>query len=136
MHNPNAPISPVYTQTPNAPAPPARTVFTVGNVLFFMCVGCLVVGVIFAALPKSEVTDGVVGGFISLSCTFFFAASCMWCGWCRPHTTNTTIVYNYGSAADSQYQAMVPGNGSPVNRAMSTRSTSAPSYTSNAASWC
>ena len=134
MHNPNAPISPVYTQNPNAPAPPARTVFTVGNMLCFMGVGCLIVAVIFAALPKSEFSDGVVGGFISLSFTFFVALSCRWCGWCRPH--NTVIVNNYGSAADSQYQAMVPGNGSPVNRAMSTRSTSAPAYTSNAASWC
>jgi hypothetical protein len=54
----------------------------------------------FAALPKSEFTDGVVGGLISLSFMFFVAASCRWCGWygcCRPHTTNTTIVNNYGS---------------------------------------
>lgn len=143
MHNPNAPISPVYTQNPNAPAPPARTVCTVGNWLCFMGVGCLIVGVIFAALPKSEFSDGVVGGCISLAFTFFVALSCRWCGWCRPHNT-TTIVYNYGSAADSQYQAMVPGHKTPEYRqcfvntplVMPAHSIDAPSYTSNAASWC
>ena len=101
MRNPDARASVVWDQNPQAPAPPVHTVFTLGRMLFAMGVGCFIVGVIFAAaLPKSESTDGVVGGLISLSFMFFVAALCRWCGWygcCRPHTTNTTIVNNYGS---------------------------------------
>ena len=115
MYNPNAP-APVYMHDPNVaashvPAHTFRTSKTVGPALGFIGVGCLILGVWFANLEKSDVTGGLAGLFISLSFFCFIVASCNcgWCGWwcCRPqyNTTNN----NYGSAAYAPQYPMPPG---------------------------
>ncbi len=113
MHNPNAPASLAYMDHPQAPAHTFRTSKTVGPALGFIGAGCLIVGVWFANLPKSDFTGAMAGGFISLAFVCFIVASCsqgwcVWCAWCFRPQYNTTN-NNYGGAAYPPQYAVLPG---------------------------
>jgi len=112
MYDPNVPAPPVYMDHPQAPAHPFRTSKTVGPALGFIGVGCLIVGVWFANLEKSDVTGGLAGLFMALAFVCFIVVSCRqgwcaWCGWCRPQYNTTN--HNYGSAAYAPQYPMPPG---------------------------
>ena len=111
----------------NAPAPPVRTVCSIGPTLIYIGVGCLACGVVFACLPKSEATGYVATTFFCIAFSICFYLSCCMFSWCRPQN-NTTVIYGDMSKMPlvmPAHQIDVPGY-PPV----------AASYTSNAASWC
>ncbi len=113
MHDPNVGASPVYMDHPQAPAHTFRTSKTVGPTLGFIGAGCLIVGVWFANLPKSDFTGAMAGGFIPLAFVCFIVASCSqgwcaWCAWCcRPQYNTTNNIY--GSASNTPQYPMPPG---------------------------
>ena len=89
---------------PNAPAPPVRTVWTIGPMLGFIGVGCLGLGVLFACLPASEATGYAAVSFGVTALSIICYLSCI-CGWCRPQSYTT--VNNYGDM--SNVPLVMPG---------------------------